>query len=65
MKAAMKWTAYNLLPEIFKVSVFANGSLEKKERSGLFLATLFLSPPLFFSSLKVLIGEQRKEGSNS
>lgn len=48
MKAAMKWTAYNLLPEIFKVSVFANGSLEKKERSGLFLATLFLSPPPFF-----------------
>lgn len=65
MKAAMKWTAYNLLPEIFKVSVFANGSLEKKERSGLFLATLFLSPPPFFSSLKVLIGEERKEGSNS
>lgn len=37
MKTAMKWIACNLLLEIFKLPIFANSSLEKKENSGLIL----------------------------
>lgn len=57
----MKSIACNKLLEIFKVPISANGSLElKKKIRVIFIGKLCYSF-FFFSSLKALIGEQRKE----
>jgi len=32
METAVKWVAYDLLLAVFKVPIFANGSLEKKRK---------------------------------